>query len=210
MPANYGTNTILSQKIIFNDSGYYAQILKEKYNDFPHHKGRKGQVGGSLPKSEGTTDGQKKQLSPEEKAQKQADRQKRLLKAIKELKANEEVVVKDIRDDLKQYGVTNDIALKWGYHDKATGKGSGVYHILYKHGKKDFVGIVNAIVYGQIKEYVRHSKQLVIEHNGYKSILSLNENGKKKVWLLSGYKINPNYKNKKQVIKNAQGEISEF
>lgn len=53
MPANYGTNTILSQKIIFNDSGYYAQIIKEKYNDFPDHKGRPGQVGGSLPKGEG-------------------------------------------------------------------------------------------------------------------------------------------------------------
>lgn len=31
-------------------SGYYADLLREKYNDFPHHKGRPGQVGGSLPK----------------------------------------------------------------------------------------------------------------------------------------------------------------
>lgn len=56
MPANYGTNTILSKTIIFNDSGYYAQILKEKYNDFPHHEGRPGQVGGSLPKGQSAKD----------------------------------------------------------------------------------------------------------------------------------------------------------
>ena len=140
---------------------------------------------------------------------KQEARQKRLLSAIENLKENEEVVVEDLRDDLKQYGVTNDIALKWGSND-AKGKGAGVKHILENHGKESFIGIVNAVVNGQIKEYHKQGQRLILEHDGYKAILSLNDNGKKKVWLLTGYKIDPDHKNQKNTQKKAQDEISEI
>ena len=40
-------------------SGYYADLLREKYNDFPDHDGRPGQVGGSLPRGESGADNPK-------------------------------------------------------------------------------------------------------------------------------------------------------
>ena len=143
------------------------------------------------------------------RAEKQEARQKRLLSAIETLKENEEVVVEDLRDDLKQYGVTNDIALKWGSND-AKGKGAGIKHILENHGKESFVGIANSVVNGQIKEYHKQGQRLILEHDGYKAILSLNDNGKKKVWLLTGYKIDPDHKNPRSTQKKAQDEISEI
>lgn len=46
---------------------------------------------------------------------------------------------------------------------------------------------------------------LIIELDGSKAILSLNDNGKKKEWLLTGYKIDPVYKSqKKHKMKSAR------
>ena len=50
---NYYEILLRNKKEILNSlgSGYYADLLREKYNDFPDHDGRPGQVGGSLPRN---------------------------------------------------------------------------------------------------------------------------------------------------------------
>ena len=133
------------------------------------------------------------------------ERQRRLLKALEGLKENEEVIVRHVRDDLTKYANTNDLILKYGEADE-NGDGFGLKHIIKKHGKDAFAGIVNAIIEGDIIEHHQQGKRLIIVHKGYKVILSLDDNGKKKVWLLSGYKIDP----QKQKNKNTQDEISEI
>lgn len=53
---NYYAQILATKKEYLNSiatgNGYYANLLREKYNDFPDHKGRPGKVGGSLPKGE--------------------------------------------------------------------------------------------------------------------------------------------------------------
>lgn len=64
--------------------------------------------------STGNSNGNNPEEKEKDKLAKQADCQNQLLAAINNLKENEEVGVLDLRDDLKQYGVTNDTALKGG------------------------------------------------------------------------------------------------
>lgn len=113
--------------------------------------------------SAGNSNGNNPEEKEKDKLAKQADCQNQLLTAINNLKENEDVGVSNLRDDLKQYGVTNDTVLKWGM-------------IMLIQG----CGI-----------------DLIIELDGYKAILSLNDNRKKKERLLTGYKIDPVYKSQK-------------
>lgn len=107
---------------------------------------------------------------------------KSLEKAFQKVKAgSNEEIVKNIRDDLEQYGGTNDVALI-----KGNSKG-GVEHIDEKH-HEDLSGIFKALVDGEITQTVPKRK-VFIEHNGYRAVLSLDMFGNAKTWLLTGYKI---------------------
>lgn len=92
----------------------------------------------------------------------------------------EEVVVKNVRDDLEKYGGTNDVSFI-----KGNEKG-GISHFSKKH-KEDIEGVIEALTDGKITSHVPNRK-VFIEHKDYLAILSLDYHGNKKTWLLTGYK----------------------
>ena len=92
----------------------------------------------------------------------------------------EEVVIKNVRDDLEKYGGTNDISFI-----KGNEKG-GIFHFSKKH-KEDIEGVIEALTDGKITSHVPNRK-VFIEHKDYLAILSLDYHGNKKTWLLTGYK----------------------
>lgn len=92
----------------------------------------------------------------------------------------EETLIKNVRDDLEQYGGSNDIAII-----KGKSKG-GALHIINEH-EKDIDGVVDAIVSAPVNRYVK-GRKVFLENDNYKVILSLDYFGKKKTWLLTGYK----------------------
>lgn len=125
--------------------------------------------------------------------QKRADR---LAEAVRGLEKGEEVEVKNLRDDLEQYGGSNDITIKYGKNNQDN-KGYGIIHIAQKHGADVVGGVLNAIVRGKIARYEEGNKRVFVQHDGYEAILSLVEGTKKKTWLLSGYDIDENLDKKK-------------
>ncbi len=101
---------------------------------------------------------------------------------------SEEETVKNLRDDLDLYGGTNDVTFVFGDEKK------GIVHIANKHGGiKTLLNVFDTVIDGQIIRYVEKNKTVVLEKNGYEAILSLDEHGKTKTWLLSGWntKISP-------------------
>lgn len=93
---------------------------------------------------------------------------------------SDEIIVDNVRNDLEQYGGTNNIAFL-----KETKKG-GIAHLDDKHSK-DIDGVVDALVNAPITRYVKDRK-VFIENDEYKVILSLDYFGTKKTWFLTGYK----------------------
>lgn len=92
----------------------------------------------------------------------------------------EEVVIKNVRNDLEKYGGTNDVSFI-----KGNEKG-GISHFSKKH-KEDIEGVIEALTDGKITSHVPNRK-VFIEHKDYLAILSLDYHGNKKTWLLTGYK----------------------
>lgn len=100
----------------------------------------------------------------------------------------EEATVKDLRNDLDQYGGTNDVTFVYGDAKK------GLFHIADKHGgMKTLLKVLDAVVDGNVARYSNTKKTVVVEKDGYEAVLSLDENGNKKTWLLTGWntKISP-------------------
>lgn len=91
----------------------------------------------------------------------------------------DEVVVKNVRNDLEQYGGNNNIAFLKG-NDKG-----GVLHLKSKHNK-DIPGVIKTLLYGKVIKAVPNRK-VYLEYQNYLVLLSLDYFGKKKTWLLTGY-----------------------
>ncbi len=96
---------------------------------------------------------------------------------------SEEETVPGLRNDLEQYGGTNDITFLWGDDKK------GIYHIAYRRGLDTLLHVIDAVSDGEITKFVSEKKTVHIEKDGYEAILSLDEHGKKKSWLLTGWEI---------------------
>lgn len=77
------------------------------------------------------------------------------------------------------YSNTNDITFL-----KGNEKG-GIEHIKQKH-QKDISGIIDALILGQVTKHIKNRK-VQLEKDNYVALLSLDYNGKKKTWLLTGY-----------------------
>lgn len=100
----------------------------------------------------------------------------------------EEATVSNLRDDLQQYGGTNDITFIYGNEKK------GLFHIASKHGGiKTLLKVLDTVVDGKISKFVKGKKTIHLLKNGAEAVLSLDENGNKKTWLLTGWdnKISP-------------------
>ncbi len=93
----------------------------------------------------------------------------------------DESVIKNARDDISQYGGSNDVALVWGNSKK------GIAHIGEKRGGEVVGNVIRAVVEGDVVKFVEAKKTLHIEWNGYEAVLSLDENGNRKTWLLTGW-----------------------
>lgn len=147
-------------------------VLKELYrilNDCTDKNGRKHDDLGRFTSKEGN-------------GVKQEELKANIKNSIDDILAGkaDEIIVKNVRDDLEQYGGNNNIAFI-----KGTKKG-GVAHFATKH-KDDIEYIINVLINGKITAAVPNRK-VFIEDENYLAILSLDYFGDKKTWLLTGYK----------------------
>lgn len=94
---------------------------------------------------------------------------------------SEEETVKNLREDLEEYGGTNDVTFVFGNNKK------GIQHIAQKHGIKTLLKVFDAVIDGEIKKFVENKKTVHIEKDGIEAVLSLDEHGKQKTWLLTGW-----------------------
>ena len=110
---------------------------------------------------------------------------------------SEEETVKDLRDDLEQYGGTNDVTFIFGDNKK------GIQHIAQKHGIKTLLGVFDSVIDGKITKFVKNKKTVHIEKNGIEAVLSLDEHGNKKTWLLTGWNKKTSSVEEEQVSANS-------
>ena len=116
------------------------------------------------------------------------DNRKKMCKIISALQkivnGSEEETVPGLRNDLAQYGGTNDITFCWGNKKK------GIYHIAYRRGIDTLLQVIDAVAEGKILRFVEGNKTVILEKDGFEAVLALSEYGKQKSWLLSGWKTN--------------------
>ena len=113
---------------------------------------------------------------------KTSQKAKEVVNALKKIAdGSEEETVEDLRNDLEQYGGTNDVTFVFGNDKK------GIKHIAQKHGAKTLLKVFDTVVDGKVLRYVPNKKTVVLSKGDYEAVLSLDENGNKKTWLLSGW-----------------------
>lgn len=110
---------------------------------------------------------------------------------------SEEETVVNLRNDLEQYDGTNDITFVFGNSRK------GFQHIAEKHGIEALKNAIDVVVNGDIKRYVKNKKTVILSKGDYEAVLSLDENGNKKTWLLSGW----NTRIKDEKSSDVSGEV---
>lgn len=119
-----------------------------------------------------------------------------VVNALKKIvNGSEEETVKNLRNDLGQYGGTNDITFVFGNNKK------GIQHIAQKHGNKTLLNVIDTVINGNIKRFVQGNKTVIIGKDNYEAVLSLDEYGNQKTWLLSGWDITKNNKKSSDVIR---------
>ena len=89
-----------------------------------------------------------------------------------------EVTIPQLRNDLEQFGGTNDVTFVKGNANK------GLIHIEERHGVETVPYIIEAVIDGEIIKFVASKKTVHIIKNGYEAVLSLDENGQKKLGCL--------------------------
>ncbi len=127
---------------------------------------------------------------------KTSQKAKEVVNALKKIAdGSEEETVEDLRNDLEQYGGTNDVTFVFGNDKK------GIKHIAQKHGSKTLLKVFDTVVDGKVLRYVPNKKTVVLSKGDYEAVLSLDENGNKKTWLLSGW-------NTKEKSSDVSSEVS--
>lgn len=96
---------------------------------------------------------------------------------------SKEATVPNLRDDLEQYGGTNDITFERGDEK------SGLEHIALRHGHKVIPGVLDTVIEGKILRYLPSNQTVILRSEQYEAVLSLNKHGTKKTWLLTGYEL---------------------
>jgi len=144
----------------------------------------KGGNGGSGEKG----DDKSKYLKPDKSIPKSSlsyDERKTLLNGAlgKLAKGEPEATMLGLRSDLEQFEGTNDVTISIGNKKK------GLFHIEKDHGKEVIPGVLDAVIDGDILRYVIRNKTVVLKKGNYEALLSLDEHGEKKTWLLSGWDV---------------------
>jgi hypothetical protein len=93
----------------------------------------------------------------------------------------EESTVKGLRPDLVEYGGTPDVTFIYGDKKK------GLYHIGNKRGAGIVHEVIATVINGKISRYTPRNKTVVLSKGNYEAVLSLDEHGNKKTWLLTGW-----------------------
>ena len=105
----------------------------------------------------------------------QGSRRDKVEDAMREIaNGRPEATVRGLRNDLEQYGGTNDVTIMRGDDKK------GLIHIEQRHGIASVAPVLEAVANGKITRFVEGNKTVHIDKDGYRAILSLEEHGKKK------------------------------
>ena len=114
--------------------------------------------------------------------QKQHERRDRMEDALREIaNGRPESTIPHLRKDLERYGGTNDVTIVKGDARK------GLVHIADRHGHAAVAHVLEAVANGEIDRFVPGKQTVHIRKDGYEAVLSLEENGRKKTWLLTGF-----------------------
>ncbi|MCH5277767.1 MAG: hypothetical protein J1E80_08040 [Desulfovibrionaceae bacterium] len=114
----------------------------------------------------------------------QASRRDKVEDAMREIaNGRPESTIPGLRNDLEQYGGTNDVTIIKGDRKK------GLEHIAARHGHSCIAPVLEAVANGKIARFSRGNKTVALQKDGYEALLSLEEHGRKKTWLLTGYGI---------------------
>jgi hypothetical protein len=117
-------------------------------------------------------------------AEQSRNRMVEVLDAVKKIAAgSDEETLKDFRGDLETLGGTNDVTLVWGDSKK------GLRHIGEKRGAQVVADVLTAVAHGSIAKQVAGKKTVHIVLGNTEAVLSLDEHGKRKSWLLTGWRI---------------------
>ncbi|MFZ9958971.1 MAG: hypothetical protein ACO3GP_01165 [Candidatus Limnocylindrus sp.] len=87
------------------------------------------------------------------------------------------------RNDIIDYGGTSSINLKWGNSKY------GLQHIGEKRGVDVVLKVLQAVAEGEVSKFVPSKKTLHLNKDEVEAVLSLDENGESKTWLLRGWEI---------------------
>jgi hypothetical protein len=93
----------------------------------------------------------------------------------------DEAVAVNLRPDLAQYGGSPDVHLVWGDSKK------GLVHIGSKRSIDVISRVLETVAVGADVKYIAPKKTVRISHEGTTAVLSLDEHGKQKTWLLTGW-----------------------
>ena len=98
------------------------------------------------------------------------DKRTPILNALQKIaNGSEEEIISDLRNDLEQFGGTNDITFYWGNEKK------GIYHIAYRRGVDTLFHVIDTVADGKINRFVEGNKTVVLEKDGYEAVLALTE-----------------------------------
>ncbi|MGH8504896.1 MAG: hypothetical protein ACRETM_02895 [Stenotrophobium sp.] len=103
-------------------------------------------------------------------------------KAAEELsKGAAEAVAPGLRPDLEKFGGSADVVIKWGDNK------SGLQKIGNRRGP-DVVGkVLRTVALGTVERYSETKKTVLLSLGDGRAVLSLDEHGQKKTWLLTGW-----------------------
>lgn len=138
-----------------------------------------------------------------------SEKRKQIKNALKEIaNGKEEVTLPKLRNDLEQYGGTNDVTLVRG------NKKEGIVHII-ENGREHYLGdILDTVVEGKIVRRAEANNTIVLQQGNIQAVLALERHHEKKTWLLTGWDITTDrheekreYLKKKGLVSDEQGEF---
>jgi len=107
----------------------------------------------------------------------------RMESAVREIvDGADSATVKNLRPDVVALGGTADVTIPWG-NEKM-----GLYHIGAKRGADTVRAVLDTVVDGEIDRYTAAKKTVTLRKGDVEAVLSLDESGESKTWLLTGWK----------------------
>lgn len=92
-----------------------------------------------------------------------------------------EGVARDLRPDLVQLGGTADVSLIWG------NERMGLAKITQLRGLEVVDHVLSAVALGDLERHAETKKTVTLRYGSARAVLSLDEHGQQKTWLLTGW-----------------------